>query len=189
MGIMAPKQPKSAAAGTKRSSTQLDFSNLAPLKPGGTVGFSSFRDNDALKRSKVRKRSNGDVGAMEEDSDEDEEDHPEVVGKLEDVEDKEAKSLLSPEDAKFQGELADGVGRIKVCCVSSTFPESLLTVKLSSSASILLILSTPTPVNHLGPLAHLLMVQPLQPIRIQALSPMRPCRTRPLVQQACQMMH
>jgi hypothetical protein len=114
MGILAPKQPKTASGGTKRRSTQLDFSNLAPLKPGGTVGFSTFRDTDSSsKRGKTRKRSNGDVGAMEEDSDEDDEDR-EIVGKMEDVDDKDMKTLLSPEDAKYQGELADGVGRIKV---------------------------------------------------------------------------
>ena len=118
MGILASKQSKTVASGTKRSSTQLDFSNLAPLKPGGTVGFTSFRDGDPSSRhNKARKRSNGDVGAMEEDSDEDDED-VEIVGKMEDVEDKDVKTLLSPEDAKFQGELADGVGRIKVSHVT-----------------------------------------------------------------------
>lgn len=125
MGILASKQSKSAAVGTKRSSTQLDFSNLAPLKPGGTVGFSSFRDTDpSSRRNKARKRSNGDVGAMEEDSDEDEED-PEIVGKMEDVDDKDVKTLLSPEDAKYTGELADGVGRIKVSQFISTLQRSL----------------------------------------------------------------
>ena len=114
MGILASKQSKIVAGGTKRSSAQLDFSNLAPLKPGGTVGFTAFRDMDpSFIRTKAKKRSNGDVGAMEEDSDDDDEDN-EVVGKMEDVEDKDVKTLLSPEDAKYQGELADGVGRIKV---------------------------------------------------------------------------
>ncbi|KAG0650053.1 hypothetical protein D0Z07_3520 [Hyphodiscus hymeniophilus] len=114
MGILAAKQSKAAATGTKRSSTQLDFSNLAPLKPGGTVGFTSFRDGDpSTKRNKARKRSNGDVATMEEDSEEDDGD-AEIVGRMDDVEDKDVKSLLSPEDAKYQGELADGVGRIKL---------------------------------------------------------------------------
>jgi hypothetical protein len=127
MGILASKQSKNVAGGTKRRSTQLDFSNLAPLKPGGTVGFSTFRDTDPTsRRNKSRKKSNGDVGAMEEDSDEDDED-PEIVGKMEDVEDKDVKSLLSPEDAKFQGELADGVGRIKVSHISPVPSRLLLT--------------------------------------------------------------
>ncbi|TVY54632.1 hypothetical protein LSUE1_G009896, partial [Lachnellula suecica] len=111
MGILKPKQPKGATGSTKRRSTQLDFSNLAPLKSGGTVGFSSFRDTDGTtRRNKSRKKSNGSVGAMEEDSDEEDED-TEIVGKMEDVEDKDVKTLLSPEDAKFSGELADGLKR------------------------------------------------------------------------------
>ena len=113
MGILSSKQ-KGNTASSRRRSTQLDFSNLAPLKPGGTVGFSSFRDNDPSRRNKSRKKSNGSVGgAVVEDSEEDEDD-VEIIGKMEDVEDKDVKTLLSPEDAKYQGELADGVGRIKV---------------------------------------------------------------------------
>jgi hypothetical protein len=117
MGILAPKQQKATAGPTKRRSTQLDFGKLAPLKPVGTVGFSSFRDHDvsSSRRTKSRKKSNGSVGgAMDEDSDEEDED-PELIGRMEDVEDKDVKTMLDPEDAKYQGELADGVGRIKVC--------------------------------------------------------------------------
>lgn len=50
---------------------------------------------------------------MVEDSEEDD-DEPSLAAKMEDVDEKDVKSLLSPEDAKFTGELADGVGRIKV---------------------------------------------------------------------------
>ncbi|TVY91492.1 hypothetical protein LAWI1_G002057 [Lachnellula willkommii] len=111
MGILKSKQQKGTTAPTKRRSAQLDFSNLAPLKPGGTVGFSSFRDNDgSTRRNKARKKSNGSIGAMEEDSDEDDEDD-EIVGKMDDVDDKDVKTLLSPEDAKYTGELADGLKR------------------------------------------------------------------------------
>jgi hypothetical protein len=115
MGILAPKQQKTAAGPTKRRSAQLDFGKLGPLKPGGTVGFSSFRDQDiSSRRNKSRKKSNGSIGgAMDEDSEEDDEDGG-VIGKMEDVDDKDVKPLLNPEDAKYQGELADGVGRIKV---------------------------------------------------------------------------
>lgn len=113
MGILKSKQQKGTTGPTKRRSTQLDFSNLGPLKPGGTVGFSSFRDNDGSNnRNKSRKKSSGSIGAMEEDSDEDDDD-AEIVGKMDDVDDKDVKTLLSPEDAKYTGELADGVGRIK----------------------------------------------------------------------------
>jgi hypothetical protein len=58
---------------------------------------------------------------MDEDSEEDDDD-VELVGKMEDVDDKEVKATLNPEDAKFQGELADGVGRIKV----RSLPPSLI---------------------------------------------------------------
>lgn len=116
MGILNAKPQKGAPTATKRRSAQLDFSNLAPLKPGGTVGFSSFRESDpSARRNKSRKKSNGSTGggAMAEDSDDDD-DEAEIVGKMEDVDDGDVKTLLSPEDAKFSGELADGVGRIKV---------------------------------------------------------------------------
>ena len=57
---------------------------------------------------------------MVEDSDEDDDDI-EVVGKMEDVDDKDVKTMLSPEDAKYSGELADGVGRIKVSLLLSYY--------------------------------------------------------------------
>ncbi len=116
MGMIPPKQQKSTPGSNKRRSTQLDFGILKPLETVGTVGFSSFRDSQpASKKSKSRKPSNGNAipGVTYEDSDDDEEE-TEVVGKMEDIEDKDVKSLLSPEDARFSGELADGVGRIKV---------------------------------------------------------------------------
>lgn len=90
----------------------MDFSNLGPLKPGGTVGFSAFRDNEeSSRKAKTRKASNGSIL---EDSDDDDDD-VDIVGKMEEVDDKDVKTMLSPEDAKYSGELAEGVGRIKVC--------------------------------------------------------------------------
>lgn len=117
MGILAAKQKTTPVGPTKRRSAQLDFGKLAPLKPGGTVGFSSFRDHDvsSSRKTKSRKKSNGSIGgAMDEDSDEEEEDAAELLVKMQDVEDKEVNPMLNPEDAKYQGELAEGVGRIKV---------------------------------------------------------------------------
>jgi hypothetical protein len=118
MGILASKSQKATpGVATKRRSTQLDFGNLTPLKPGGTVGFSSFRDNEGPARGKKsRKKSNGNIvvnEAMDEDS-EDDDDEPEIIVKMEDSEDKDVKTLLSPDDAKSQSEIADGVNRIKV---------------------------------------------------------------------------
>lgn len=100
----------------KRGSAQLDFSKLGPLKTTGTVGFSTFRDSGAeTKRRKPRKKSNGSLGAMDEDSDEDsDDDEPEILGKMEDIDEKDVKTSTAPEDAQFTGELAEGVDRIKV---------------------------------------------------------------------------
>ena len=57
----------------------------------------------------------GDV--MAEDSEE-EDDDVEIVGKMDELDDKDVKTMLSPEDARHQGELAEGVGRIKVISFS-----------------------------------------------------------------------
>lgn len=51
---------------------------------------------------------------MDEDSDDDD-DSDAILGKMEDIDEKEDKTkLLGPDDAKFSGELADGVNRIRV---------------------------------------------------------------------------
>jgi hypothetical protein len=103
----------------KRRSGQLDFSNLGPLKTSGTVGFSRFRDTDnqSTRRRKARK-SNGvsDANAMVADSDDDDDDDDgaEILAKMDDLDTKYDKAKLGPEDAKFTGELADGVNRIRV---------------------------------------------------------------------------
>lgn len=119
MGIMnATKDIKTTPAAAKRSSTQMDFSNLPPLKSGGTVGFSAFRDNDksANHRSKSRKTADGSAVEDSDDDDDDDEDDVNVVGKMEDVDDKEIKTTMDPEEDKFSSELAGEVSRIKVCC-------------------------------------------------------------------------
>lgn len=94
-----------------------DFSKLAPLKSGGTVGFSSFRDAEDAPGggSKQRKKSSGGIsGAKAEDSD-DEDDDVQIAVKMEDIDDKDDESLIKPEDLQSTGELAEGVERIKVC--------------------------------------------------------------------------
>ncbi|GKT65870.1 beta-lactamase-type transpeptidase fold domain containing protein [Colletotrichum tofieldiae] len=115
IGIIASSKANQATPGSaKRRSGQLDFSNLGPLKTSGTVGFSAFRDQDteATRRRKARKKSNGNVGgALNDDSDDDDEES-ELIGKMQDIDEKEVDNKLAPEDVKFQGELADGVNRI-----------------------------------------------------------------------------
>ncbi|KAM5430705.1 hypothetical protein McanMca71_005219 [Microsporum canis] len=115
MGILKdPKsQDKESLKSARRKSTQPDFANIKPLKPGGTTGFIGFRDRDNEVKIGKRKGPNG----SEPDSDEDDDDEGvsvSIVGKAEDEEEKETNSLLSPDDAKRQGELAEGVRQIKL---------------------------------------------------------------------------
>ena len=111
--MQSTKQPQPTPAAAKRRSGQLDFSGLGPLKAGGTVGFTAFRDQDAetVRRKKARKKSNGNIA---EDSDDDDDGDNEIIGKMEDIDDQDDDGKLAPEDAKFGGELADGVNRIHV---------------------------------------------------------------------------
>lgn len=134
MGVMGPTKLQTASPGAmKRRSGQLDFSNLGPLKTSGTVGFSAFRDKDSqsTRRRKARK-SNGaaenSTMMADSDDDDDDDDSAEILGKMEDVDTKYDKSKLGPEDAKFSGELADGVNRIRVYRPGPLFLVSILTI-------------------------------------------------------------
>ncbi|CAG7563567.1 unnamed protein product [Fusarium equiseti] len=128
--IQSSKNPQTTPSSVKRRSGQLDFSNLGPLKAGGTVGFSAFRDQatEASRRRKARKKSNGNIA---DDSDDDDDDDDENLGKMEEVYDKEVDAKLAPEDVKFQGELAEGVDRIHLKRAHSADPDSIV----ASSAS------------------------------------------------------
>jgi hypothetical protein len=110
MGIL--KDPKAQETpAPKRKSLQADFSNLGPLKPGGGVGFLNFRD----QASNPRKNKKGDDDM---DSDDDDTDNP-ILGKADDEEAKDDDRHLSPDDIRRQGELAEGVRKIKVCPTAS----------------------------------------------------------------------
>lgn len=113
----------------KRRSGQLDFSSLGPLKAGGTVGFSAFRDQatDASRRRKARKKSNGNIA-----DDSDDEDDSDGMIDMDQGEDKDENRKLAPEDAKSQGELADGVNRIRVS-VRVIFSRNKLTLTQSTA--------------------------------------------------------
>lgn len=113
MGILKPSskpESKNGAPATKRSSLQSDFASLEPLKSRNTAGFVNFRESEE-RFSKSRKKSDG---GDESDMDSDDEDGPSIVGKAEDEESKDINSHLSPDDARQQGELAEGVRQIKV---------------------------------------------------------------------------
>ncbi|KAG6076979.1 hypothetical protein E4U30_000819 [Claviceps sp. LM220 group G6] len=113
MGVLAAsKTPQATPGSAKRRSAQLDFSSLGPIKAGGTVGFSAFRDqtSEGARRKKSRRKSN-DVAAVDSDDEEDDDEKASALIKLE-QDDKDSDGKLLLKDSKFGGELADGVERI-----------------------------------------------------------------------------
>lgn len=124
--MQSAKNTHAPPGSAKRRSGQLDFSSLGPLKAGGTVGFSAFRDqaSEAARRRKARKKSNGNVADDSDDDDDDSDGMVNMVDGDDKGDDKDEDRKLAPEDAKSQGELADGVNRIRVslrhhCGISS----------------------------------------------------------------------
>lgn len=104
MGILKPKSQKD----TKRRSLQPDFSNLGPLKPGGTVGFLNYRESNATGRGKSKKGSEDDM-----DSDE-EEDQDRLLDKTDEEATNDATTELTPDDLRRQKVLEEGVRKIRV---------------------------------------------------------------------------
>lgn len=108
MGILKDPKAQETPGSTKRRSLQPDFSNLGPLKPGGTVGFLNFRDSKQERRKNKKNKKDDD------DMDSDDDDDDSILGKADGEEAKEDNHHLSPDDARFGGELAEGVRKIKV---------------------------------------------------------------------------
>jgi hypothetical protein len=107
MGILAPEKTQASPVVARRKSTGLNFGDLKPLNASaGTKNFGGYRDRGQSPKSKK------ETDAMDSDAD----DEDEVKVKAEDDDDKEVvgKGLLSPDDALQQGELAEGVRKIKV---------------------------------------------------------------------------
>ena len=119
MGILpSPKsQDKASTSSAKRKSVPTDFASLKPLKPGGTLGFSSFRDagDRTVSGGGSIAKDKGIKDDSDMDSDEDDlgkgdsvkQDDPEV-------QESAAVSALSPDDVKRQRELAECVQKIRV---------------------------------------------------------------------------
>jgi len=105
MGILNTKEPpKITSPAAKRKSGTLDFGSLKPLNAAaGTKNFGGYRETSP--KSKLKK-----ADAM--DSDADDEDDVKVED-MEDDKDVGDNGMLSPEDALKQGELAEGVRKIK----------------------------------------------------------------------------
>ena len=106
MGIVKAKDtPKVMSPALRRKSGALDFGSLKPLNAAtGTKNFGGYRETSP----KSKKKS---ADAMDSDAD-DEDDI-----KVEDMDDDKEigdKGMLSPQDALKQGELAEGVRKIKV---------------------------------------------------------------------------
>jgi hypothetical protein len=109
MGILKDPKSQETPASAKRRSLQPDFASLGPLKPGGTVGFLNFRESTESKRKGKKIKAAGD-----DDMDSDDDDDDSILGKADDEEAKEDDQHLSPDDIRRQGELAEGVRKIKV---------------------------------------------------------------------------
>lgn len=114
MGILATPASEPKPATAKRKSTGIDLSGLKPLSATGTKNFAGYRDSTLSPPSRKPKSGKAkDDDAM--DSDADDEEETKFDEDAEEVEPKPGiKGLLSPEDARRQGELAEGVRKIKV---------------------------------------------------------------------------
>lgn len=127
MGIVnAPAVEPVAPLKAKRKS--IDFSKLGPLKKSeaGPMRYSSYRDSDKAKSGAAI-----DEDAMESDDEvdrrraKDNDDDKEVTGSN--------GVHLSPDDARKQGELAEGVGRLKVYWSIRSSERTMLTYYHSSN--------------------------------------------------------
>ncbi|KAL8665099.1 MAG: hypothetical protein Q9202_002499 [Teloschistes flavicans] len=121
MGIIASPKPQTKIPETtaKRKSIQDSFAGLKPLKPGGTVGFSGFREPSGQSASSSKSKAKGPKADNDMDSDDDDEEEEDVGGRTpvrnEDNEAKESsKMTLSLEDARRQDEVAEGVKKIRL---------------------------------------------------------------------------
>jgi hypothetical protein len=95
-------------AASRRKSGALDFGSLKPLNAAtGTKNFGGYRDGSQQSPTKSKVKAED---AMDSDAD----DEDEIKVEDDDEKDESGKGLLSPEDALKQGELAEGVRKIKV---------------------------------------------------------------------------
>ncbi|KIW65830.1 hypothetical protein PV04_08051 [Phialophora macrospora] len=113
MGILPGAKADKAAASAKRRSLAADLPKLGPLKKEGTAGFSTFRESEGRRRSKGKGASDDDMESESEDDD----GGANIIGKMEDINDADAKSdpsMLSPEDAERTGKVAEGIRKMKL---------------------------------------------------------------------------
>ena len=107
-----PKTP--TANGGARKSLNDDFSKFKPLDSDHLKKFSTMRDPIEANSSLSAKSSKNKRDASAYDSDEDLDDEATVMVKAQDANEAENEAMMSPEDRRRQGELADGVQKIRV---------------------------------------------------------------------------
>ena len=125
MGILTSKdQSKVTSPAAKRKSGTVDFGSLKPLNADtGTKNFGGYRETSPKSKKKSQ-------DAM--DSDADDEDDVKVED-MDDDKDVVDRGLLSPEDALKQGELAEGVRKIKVISIHARVEHTMLTCHSSNA--------------------------------------------------------
>lgn len=130
MGILeTDKTPQIVSPAARRKSGALDFGSLKPLNAAtGTKNFGGYRDTSAASPKSKVKAENG------MDSDADDEDDIKVED-VDDDRDESGKGMLSPEDALKQGELAEGVRKIKVRFHDSSEVAKLIILQLKRQHS------------------------------------------------------
>lgn len=128
MGILETDEKKvTVASPVNRRKSGLDFGSLKPLDAAsGTKNFGGYRDMQSPK-AKVKSEDAMDSDADDEDDargDDADEDKDVVVD----------KGMLSPEDAAKQGELAEGVRKIKVRFLQAPNDESTNMIQAETTA-------------------------------------------------------
>ena len=133
MGILPPSpkaQEKPLPSQGKRRSLQADFANLKPLNPHALSGFSKFRDPNEQSGTNGTTSSRSGKRRTDDDSDdEDGETKKEVLIKTQGDDIPDPNGMLSPEDAKRQTELSQGVQKIRVIISYPVFHYILLMEK------------------------------------------------------------
>lgn len=127
MGVLPPlpATAQKSSTTTKRKSRGIDYQGLKPLESTkGTVGFSGYRDTDTTATSafdvngkKPKSKSPDDMESDDEDDDRKRKVH--AIDNDGDVE-SENKQPVSKEEAARVKALADGVGKVQVCCEVQT---------------------------------------------------------------------
>ncbi|KAL8670390.1 MAG: hypothetical protein Q9168_005072 [Polycauliona sp. 1 TL-2023] len=153
MGILqSPNaQVKTPETTSKRKSLQDAFAGLKPLTPGGTVGFTGFRDSAAQSTSKRADKGISKKADSDMESDEDEDAGGRAPARNDDGESKESNHTnLSPEDARRQDEVAEGVQKIRLKRQHSAEPLNSRTpaTRKSPASNTPTAGSTPSPPPH-----------------------------------------